>query len=418
MSTVPSSSLTEEPNQSEKSYSPALNPEDSEEELNASEQLNDSLEVIGEGSFSRVYGHTHSPWGGQVYKVCKNPDDVRRLLHESKLYDELRMFIIDRNGADFLCPFFRVLLKPPIDQQPHEGTDPKPDVDNHIFPYPTIQLDRIPALTFALEPLYKRLFVSEGAQSRVPRIHLLRLCLGCDLPMQITDFPQGFTSDLSVDYSRYTKLEEIFVGLPPIGHIAHGMGTLLASMHWGVGIDALNVKLVLGSRIIQNQFFWQCWVLNLDQVNGSDGGTADLQCERWLVYRPLEYLRFDKLTDGAYRDEDLVSGAMRLAHVISGQDYYPNPHYPELYEQFKTAYMAQVGVLINGVNNTSAGPDLFLSENRAGATKWVPKIYEAAGAFIKELDSLNTEKRRRRDERAQEERAARVGEQWRRAGQE
>ncbi|BEJ15427.1 hypothetical protein CspHIS471_0500320 [Cutaneotrichosporon sp. HIS471] len=343
------------------------------------------LEVIGEGSFGCVYGYVEYPWSTSAYKVCIYPDSVTNLLHECKIYDELRMFTIDNDPAAFICPMVQHLHKPPLNQDPEATIDPIPDPAMNFFPHPTLQVSRIPALPVALQQHYHRLFVSAEAQPRAPTIRLLRLYLGMDLPEKINEFPQGFPSDLPLDCYRYAFLQEIFQHLPVVKCIAQGMGRLLARMHWGVGIDARGVKLVLGNRIVGNQLLWQCWVLDFNK------------CRRWLVYRPLENLRLDKLTVGMYKGDDLVSGAKPLARIISGQEfYYPRPHQTQLYLAFKNAYMEEVQSLLQRPINPL---DLLLTENRAGAKKWAPVITQAAHVFFKELEGDDDEKRLRFTER-------------------
>ncbi|BEI85739.1 hypothetical protein CcaverHIS002_0600260 [Cutaneotrichosporon cavernicola] len=339
----------------------------------------DRLEIIGEGSFGRVYAYVEYPWSASAYKVCIYPDTVANLLHEAKIYDELRMFTIDNDPSAFICPMVKQLHKPPQDQRLEATIDPIPDPAMDIFPHPTLQVSRVPALPVVLQQHYHRLFVSANAQNQAPTIRLLGLYLGMQFPEKINEFPQEFICDLPLDYYRYACLRETFQCLlPPVECIAQGMGRLLARMHWGVGIDARGVKLVLGNRFVGDELMCQCWVLDFNQ------------CHRWLVYRPLEDLRLDKLTDGMYKDDDLVSGAKRLALIISRQEfYYPRPHQTQLYWAFKNAYMREVQSLLQ---RPITPPDLFLTENLAGAKRWAPVITQAALAFFQELEADDDEK--------------------------
>jgi len=205
-----------------------------------------------------------------------------------------------------------------------------------VFDHPTMSLDLIPSVPSLVAQAYKsELFSQDLARKSLDfNIRLIRLYLGRELPTQIQELQPGLRSDLALDVGRYGRLSnalslEGIARLPPIEEVAYAMGSILAHLHFCVGIDGMDIELVLGG---DGDHGLQCYVLDYNQ------------CQRWLVPQPLDHLGSGKLsaTDG----ETLSEGAIRLARRIANcEHYYPKPS-QDLYHKFKDGYELTVSSLI------------------------------------------------------------------------
>lgn len=108
---------------------------------------------------------------------------------------------------------------------------------------------------------------------------------------------------------------------------------------------------------------------------------TDDQCHRWLIINPLQNLWKGNPTE---RGEDLVTGAKRLAGIISGSLVYPLPH-QELYGHFRDSYLAQVRILLDEAAELPAPLNLPGNAQRAAVEKWKPEIDRAVEAFFDTL---------------------------------
>jgi hypothetical protein len=110
------------------------------------------------------------------------------------------------------------------------------------------------------------------------------------------------------------------------------MGQVLASLHFGVGIDGMDIELVLAGDGFGGL---RCWCLDYNQ------------CQRWLKPQPLDKLGSGQLTIGEHHDEAPQIAAGRLAkRICNWEFYYPRPHQP-LYPLFKRGYHERVIDLID-----------------------------------------------------------------------
>ena len=205
-----------------------------------------------------------------------------------------------------------------------------------VFDHPTMSLDLIPSVPSLVAQAYKSEFFSQdlARKSLDFNIRLMRLYLGRDLPTHIQELQPGLRSDLALDVGRYGRLSnalslEGIARLPPIEEVAYAMGSILAHLHFCVGIDGMDIELVLGG---DGDHGLQCYVLDYNQ------------CQRWLVPQPLDHLGSGKLT--ATDGESLSEGAIRLARRIANcEHFYPKP-LQDLYHKFKDGYELTVSSLI------------------------------------------------------------------------
>jgi hypothetical protein len=206
-----------------------------------------------------------------------------------------------------------------------------------MFERPTMALEMIASIPPLVATTYKDVFFSQGLSDKQPyfNVRLLRLYLGRDLPSTIHELQPGLRSDLGLDVSRYTRFAKALDGiatLPPLSDVSNGMGRVLAQLHFGVGIDGMDVELVIGGDGCHGL---RCWLLDFNQ------------CERWLVPQPLTRIGTGMSTVGRYAPGSLEDGAQRLAKRISAlEHYYPRPH-QALYSHFKEGYLQGLAALID-----------------------------------------------------------------------
>jgi hypothetical protein len=247
-----------------------------------------------------------------------------------------------------------------------------------VFDHPTMSLDLIPSVPSLVAQAYKSEFFTQDLARRSLdfNIRLMRLYLGRELPMYIRELQPGLRSDLALDVGRYTRLSKALTlegteTLPPLGQVAFAMGRILAHLHFAVGIDGMDIELVLAG---DGDHGLQCYVLDYNQ------------CQRWLVARPLDRLGTGKpmIMDG----EDLSDGAIRLARRIANcEHYYPKPS-QELYGQFREGYRISVGELIfdrenDGVYRSYEAEDAFELDAKA--------VIAAGAAFLAEYEKVGRE---------------------------
>jgi hypothetical protein len=148
------------------------------------------------------------------------------------------------------------------------------------------------------------------------------------------------------------------------------MGRILALLHFGVGIDGMDVELVLGG---DGDHGIQCYILDYNQ------------CQRWLTPHPLDHLGTGKLT---INDEDLSKGAVRLARRIGNCEHY----YPKLsqkrYCDFKLGYEETVSKLVgdrtwDGANRSEEAAAAFEKDKQG--------IIAAGDAFLVEYEKVGRE---------------------------
>jgi hypothetical protein len=128
-------------------------------------------------------------------------------------------------------------------------------------------MDLIPALRRDIARTYAQLFFGPELRAQKPPVRMLRLYFGRnDIPPVTTQLHPGLHSDFPLDIPRYRKLADTLTAsgtrLPRTQDISRGMGELLSRLHWGVGINARDVELVLPGADWEPQ----CWVFDLNQV--------------------------------------------------------------------------------------------------------------------------------------------------------
>lgn len=202
----------------------------------------------------------------------------------------------------------------------------------------------------------------------MPPLRLFRLYFGRgNLPAQTVASPQDLFSDPPLDLRRYNKIRDVLGddSLPPCTDVARGMGRLLATLHWQVGVNARDAELVVGSLRGQSH----CYVLDFNQS------------QRWLPPYPMSQI--DTLTPtGQYANDDLSTGARRLATLIAGQElYYPRPHQEEVYAPFKEGYLNHLSSILEGVCKTQMAKD---------------RVSNAAVVFFQEFEEIDERKEKRR----------------------
>lgn len=261
-----------------------------------------------------------------------------------------------RTAAAFISP------RPWAYNSPYMGTDPiiadgspprpdkglgyrvsrqkVPDWCWESFNTATMAFDLVPALHTTIQQAYRNLFFGPALKETSPNYWLpvLRLYLGKKLPAEISELPTGPGKiDLKLDCDRYSRLRADLGDrprLPDLHEIARGMGDVLASLHYGAGIDGRDIELVLaGDRYLQAR----CYVFDYNQ------------CQMWLR---RDYMKCDQYepqpTTGNYASDDITGAARRLAKLIFYSEYYyPRPRISlELWAEFKRGYELRVQDLI------------------------------------------------------------------------
>lgn len=202
----------------------------------------------------------------------------------------------------------------------------------------------------------------------MPAVRLLRLYFGREnLPAQTVAFNHDLFSDSPLDPRRYNAIRDVLgpYSLPPATDVARGMGRLLATLHWQVGVNARDAELVLGSLDGQPH----CYVLDFNQS------------QRWLPPNPMSQIN-TLVPAGQYAKGDLPAGARRLATLIAGQEmYYPRPHQADVYPSFKEGYLQHVNTVLSGVHGTQSAKNCVLT---------------AAAVFFREFEEIDERKEARR----------------------
>jgi len=134
-------------------------------------------------------------------------------------------------------------------------------------------MDMIPSLHPLIIQEYKNLFWSEDLQisNLTVKISLSRLYFGREnLPEKHIALQDGLKSDPPLSIDRYEKLAQIVdvnygIKFPSVEMVSEGMGGVLAKLHWGVGINARDIELVLGGLA----HGVQCYAFDFNQVNFS-----------------------------------------------------------------------------------------------------------------------------------------------------
>lgn len=236
------------------------------------------------------------------------------------------------------------------------------------FKRTAFSFDLIPSAPLPIIQTYISLFVAPEARSSMPSVRLFRLYFGREnLPAQTVAFNHKLFSDPPLDLRRYHAIRDALGddSLPPAADVARGMGQLLATLHWQVGVNARDAELVLGSI----GGLPHCYVLDFNQS------------QRWLPPNPMSQI--DTLAPaGQYADGNLSAGARRLATLIAGQElYYPRPHQAEVYPSFKAGYLQHLSTVLGGVQGTQGAKD---------------RVSSAAAAFFQEFEEIDERKEARR----------------------
>lgn len=205
-----------------------------------------------------------------------------------------------------------------------------------VFDHPTMSIECIPSVPPLVGLAFRSEFFTSEPIRKTPTFssRLLRFYLGRKLPVVIEELQPGLRSDLALDVLRYTRLLEALTlegiaTLPPLTDVAFGMGKVLAQLHFGVGIDGMDVELVMGG---DGRHGLQCYILDYNQ------------CQRWLIRQPFDNLDEGKLTTG---EANLSEGAIQLARRIGNCEHYYPKSSQELYCSFKKGYQHAVTELVS-----------------------------------------------------------------------
>ena len=274
------------------------------------------------------------------------------------------------------------------------------------FTNPTMSVELIPALHPFIGERYRSLFFGKHLQSDTSPIHLLRLYLGRQLDPTTQELKSGVQSDLPLDIDRYTRLSESLspgIVFPTLQDIATGMGQVLATLHWSMGIDGSDIELVIGGDSL-----------------GAEKGDTDHRpdrvepyvldynkCARWAKSFPCDPSSYDfalnpssrefrsQLSIGHWTKCTIAEAAQKLAVRIGGLElYYPSPSVnQDLYTVFKTAYIATVRSILDHHSTTfiaSTPEDGSDQEERIQRVKVLDAIIdEAVKGFFYEWESLD-----------------------------
>lgn len=244
-----------------------------------------------------------------------------------------------------------------------------------MFDQPTFAMQLIWSLHPHIADIYRQLFFASCLQKAHHRpIRLLRLYLGQKLRPVTEELAEGFTSDLPLDIARYNRLVGALQGFgrfPTIRQLAGGMGRVLATLHWGVGVDAADIELVLGGNCQHRE---QPYVLDYNQ------------CARWCATSPTELAAWRQTNEapdsagrdgnevprhagvGSHRGCTIVESARKLARKIGHTKfYYPRSSVDqEAYKAFHETYLATVSDLV--VRSEIQGSEAISSVIAAGVT--------------------------------------------------
>jgi hypothetical protein len=229
-------------------------------------------------------------------------------------------------------------------------------------------MDLIPALHPAIGQAYRHLFYDGTLKGKEIQIRMLRLYFGRTFPAKTLELAPGeLITDPPLDEDRYRALAGLLqdvVTLPDPEDIAMGMGKLLATLHYEVGVDGSDAELVLAGDHYHSA---RCVVFDYNQVT------------YWL---PRGYLTSDSSCSitpvGRWTGCTVTDAAKRLALKIHGQEaYYPRYRH-KLYPHFASAYRAATQAIM---------------EKHDAPSHVISIIIPASEAFLQEYERLDQAKR-------------------------
>lgn len=222
----------------------------------------------------------------------------------------------------------------------------------------------IPSLLPIIGDAYRSLFYTGAIAAEKGPIRMLRLYLGRTFPTTTSELAPGkLVTDPPLDQDRYARLAEALAGsveLPTLSKVAHGMGSVLATLHFGAGVDGSDIELVLAGDHYHSA---RCYVFDYNQ------------CHPWLKIGYLETkdISLESPTTGEFAKNDMVTAAERIAVKIIGQEfYYPRPG-QALYDDFTSGYRYGVKKLLDKHTVTS----LVVSQVMAAAEAFLENYHKA-----------------------------------------
>ncbi|THH28733.1 hypothetical protein EUX98_g5459 [Antrodiella citrinella] len=195
-----------------------------------------SIAKIGAGSFATVYVVRGGPiaYKQKIYLECQ----------ADSFFNIPRPFAF--NDPDLHPDGFISCSPSPIPGQRHP-TSSRPHVTPGLmvpFIKATYAMDRVLAFPYDASKAIVSAYFPANLQDAT--ISLCRLYFGMIYPT--TSRPRFVTaSNFPLDEHRYTKLLESFPEfLQPVRAVAHGMGEMLAKLHYNAGVDGRDIEFVLG----------------------------------------------------------------------------------------------------------------------------------------------------------------------------
>lgn len=248
------------------------------------------------------------------------------------------------------------LVNDPTGGDPSQGSNAASSPSPYdCFDQPTFAMDLIWSLHPRIAKTYRDLFFAAGLKGAAGRpIRLLRLYFGQRLRRKTEELADGLASDLPLDIDRYNRLAEALDGscnFPSTRELSAGMGRVLATLHWGIGVDAADIELVPGG----------------DGYNGVRPYVLDYnQCAQWCLRGPIDPAAWESChptpsTDdpatppqprhrgaGSHAGCSIVESAHKLARKIGHTEfYYPRPSVnKDAYIAFRDMYTATVRMLV------------------------------------------------------------------------
>lgn len=261
----------------------------------------------------------------------------------------------------------------------------------------TFSMVRVPPLLDSISRAYKRLFFGPGlAHDSLGTIQLCRLYFGRTFPPVTESLAKGLRSDLPLDIPRYLRISAATtrheLTWPSVEEVSRGMGSMLAVLHWGVGIDASDIELVLGGRP--------------SGLSGLRPYVFDYnQCTRWTERHPVKLKLWTYFSDiasanivspaadgahlgvGNYLGNSLERVGQRLATKLHyAEYYYPRPSANAgAYVAFRLGYLDRITVLLDQY----ATPDPTRRDLVEVADLMRRRITGAATAFLDEFERLD-----------------------------
>ncbi|CDO74247.1 hypothetical protein BN946_scf184536.g2 [Trametes cinnabarina] len=286
---------------------------------------------LGAGSFATVFVISGGP---VVYKQVHTVEHASTLLDEYNTLDKIyshchtdSFFAIPRALAfnNPLAEYGGFITSTPSPPSHRRRRADRPIVTPavmHVFDAPVYAMDRVHALPLDVRNFLKEKFFPPAVNVGPA---LCRLYFGKKYPI-ITEPKFVNSQNFPLDADRYAMLRSYLTILPPASEVAEGMGEMLGRMHNVAGVDARDVEFVLGGDGSGGYTFF---IIDFNQAS------LQLSVDVYEATDNDQVRKWSKVVDDV---GDIVQP------FFANDPYYPRPRPgDDLYEAFKSAYLAQYG---------------------------------------------------------------------------